>query len=388
MGKGAQMTSIRAFSTRFLFVLAAVFFTAVGRGEAAGQEGRFPFVFDIVPVIWGCDVGIGYRGWSALSGLDTILWVYAGGGYEQMTYQRLPDGTLITGKAPAWVAPGTDPFYNRWSGRWQLGIAQGISWNPRIEANLLETFLFYRGRLDSNQQSGGSQLLFLSTIPDRNGIFQNALLAGLKLNDLSLDPRTKMKKGVLAELSLEWGPAFFLNSFLGTSDYARANLTGRLFLPLFDVDPSGQMNLFAVSLSEFFAADYAFGANVPLNIRQTFGGLDPRVGLGLAMRGVDMGSMDTNLKLVNNLELRATLPALWMRDLVPGVVAYFDAGYFNQIGEGFPSPASGFLCSTGAGAFIDVFDITSLTGYVNYRLTGVNGDGSRLTFSFEFDVKF
>ena len=58
------------------------------------------------------------------------------------------------------------------------------------------------------------------------------------------------------------------------------------------------------------------------------------------MRGVDPGAYDTNLKAVNNLELRVNLPAIVPPDMVPGAVLYWDIGYYNQVGEaGVSAPA-------------------------------------------------
>jgi hypothetical protein len=360
--------------------------------NAAPESDRFPFVFDISPVLWGADIGVGYRGLGLASGVDTIFWVYAGGGYEQLTYMRLPDGSLITGAAPGGINPDVDLFYNRWSGRWQLGIAQGIAWNPRIKGDLLEAFTFYRGRYDANINADPGQLIFRSSIPDKDGLFQNAALAGVKYNDLLLDTRNKTWSGAGGEASVEWGPAALSNTLFGRSDYARFNLSARAFLPLYEslyeAAPESLANLFSLYAGDFFSADYAMGDYVPLNIRQTFGGLHPRVGLGGALRGVDDGSMDTNLKLVNNFEIRANLPALWLPDLVPGVLLYWDAGYYDQLG-GQTSPSSGFVSSVGAGVFIDLFDITSLTVYIHYRLTGENAKGSPLTlFELKFSAQF
>jgi hypothetical protein len=361
---------------------------AFGQAASTPDAGRFPFVFDVAPVLWGLDLGVGYRGLRLFPGTDTIVWVYGGGAYEQMAYVRLTDGTLIDGIAPGSVTPDEDIPYNRWSGRWQLGIAQGLLWNPRVGSNLLEAVIFYRGRYDMNIQARPDQLIFASSIPDRSGIFLNALLAGISYNDVLLDVRSKIKSGVSAELTGEWGPSFFFNTAFGSSDYIRLNLTARAFLPLFDATPSSETNLFSVYLCDFFSLDYAAGSSVPLCIRQTFGGIDPRTGLGGALRGVDTGSLDTNLKAVNNFEIRANLPALGLRDIVPGVLAYWDMGAYDQIGEGIGNPSPGFVTSVGGGAFLNLLDFAQLIGYINYRLLGVNADGSTLTFGFDFVLKF
>jgi hypothetical protein len=359
----------------------------------ASTPSETPFLFDIVPTLWGADIGVGYRGFPLFQGVDSIVWLYSGGAFEQMTYMRLSDGSLILGAAPSGISV-QDILYDRWSGRWQLGLVQGLAENPRWAEigdpgairNLMEVFLFYRGRVDVNLQTGPTQLVFLSAIPDRSGLFQNALLLGLAYNDIFLHYETQTREGLSAEISAEWGPSFLGNTLFGGSDYARFNITGRAFLPLLDLSREESPPINSLYLAAFFSADCALGADVPLNIRQTFGGLDPRTGLGWAVRGIDSGSMDTNLKLAGNVELRLNIIDLW--GVMPGALVYWDAGYYGQIGEAVASPASGFVSSAGAGIFLGVFNITALTLYGNARLVGVNADGSVFTVSFEFSSHF
>ena len=116
------------------------------------------------------------------------------------------------------------------------------------------------------------------------------------------------------------------------------------------------------------------------------------------MRGVDKGAYDTNLKAVNNLEVRVNLLAIPMPDfvawlvpyVVPGVLAYFDCGLYDQVGEpGFSSPAPGFVASTGAGVFVEVPGFGTVLAYVEYRLDAPNAAGDRLRlFVLEFGMQF
>ena len=209
--------------------------------------------------------------------------------------------------------PSGQPVFPRIEGAWALGIDQGLAWNARTGTNLVEAFLFYRGRIDSNQIQPG-QLLYNSTLPDRAGIFLNTILTGFGFNGVLIDTRHKMKNGASAEVSAEWGPRFFLNGLDGDSDFLRLNATLRWFLPVFDIAPDRPVNLLSMYLGEFASVDYAIGfsAPVPLYIRQTFGGryAQQPIGLGQQVRGVDAGAYDTNLKAVNNLELRLDLPAV------------------------------------------------------------------------------
>ena len=344
---------------------------------AVGNES--PFAFDAGLRLLGADVGVGYRGLALIPEADTTIWAYAGGGYEWLSYYREPSGALV---APGALG-GRDPSFVRIEGAWRLGVEQGFAWNERTKRNLVEAFAFYRGRYDLNESQPG-QLLYDATIPDQAGILLHTAQVGFAYDDLLFETKHKTRSGMAAELSAEWGP--------GSLDYLRFNWTFRWFLPLYDVAPDRPVNLLSMYLGELYSVDYAMGlsSSVPLFIRQTFGGRNQATGLGGAMRGVDSGSLDTNLKAVNNLEVRANLPALFLPDLVPGIVVFWDLGYYNQMGEtGIAVPGSGFVRSTGAGVYLDLLDIATVAAYVDYRLDAVNAGGSPWTLgAIEFGLHF
>ena len=169
----------------------------------------------------------------------------------------------------------------------------------------MEAFAFYRGRVDGNQINA-RELLYASSLPDRTGILLNMIQVGAAYDDVLTDAHHKGRDGISAEVSAEWGPGFFFNTLFGDSDYLRFNGSFTWFLPLFDAAPDRPVNLFNVYLAEYLSVDYAVGlaAPVPLVVRQTFGGRNQLDGLGGQVRGVDSDSLDTNLKAVNNLEIR------------------------------------------------------------------------------------
>ena len=369
----------------FAVLIIVILFAA---GAAAYAEGgRSPLVFDVGLRLWGLDLGVGYRGLALLDGVDTTFWAYGGGAWEKMTYYRVAE-TIISG-----AYTGGDPVFHRADANWQLGIGQGFLWNDRIDANRLEAFLFYRGRYNSNLTEAGD-LILGSGLPDSAGMLLNTFFIGLAYDDVLFDKAHKMKSGISAEISAEYGPGFMFNAVFGNADFVRLNLTGRWFCPLYDAVPDRRGNLFSMYIAEFAAADWAVGLNgapVPYVVRRSFGGRDaPRTGLGYAVRGVDSGSLDTNLKLVNNLELRMNLPAIVLPDIVPGFLVHWDAGYFSQVGESsIASPLSGFVSTIGAGLYVNLFDLATLAAYVHYRLDGKNADGSALVpFDLQFGLHF
>jgi hypothetical protein len=361
-------------------------------GIAVAQE-KSPVALDVILRLLGADVGIGYRGLALVPGVETTIWAYLGGGYEWFSYYRDASGALLGpgDLAPGGVLAGKDPTFVRIEGAWRLGIEQGLAWNPRTNTNLVEAFAFYRGRVDS-YRADATQLLFSSSLPDRTGQIQNVLQAGAAYDDTLLDVKHKTKSGFAAEATVEWGPSFLLNTVFGDANYVRLNANAQAFIPLYDISPETPANLLSVYLGVNASLDYAagFGSPVPLSVRQTFGGRDQVDGLGHAVRGVDSDSLDTNFKAVNNVELRANLPALFTPNLVPGVVVYWDVGYFAQVGEpGIASPVpSGLVSSMGAGIYIDVFDLGSLAAYVNWRMDGPNADGTQVDASIEFGMHF
>jgi hypothetical protein len=320
----------------------------------AAMPDESPFAFDPLLRLLGADLGVGYRGLQLLPNADTTFWVYAGGGYEWLNYYRDSAGAIVGPDCLAGAAPlvNYDPTFTRIEAAWRLGVTQGFAWNPRVKANLVEAFLFYRGRRDWNQVLP-NEIISLATIPDKDGMFMNMLQAGFAYNDVLYDMRHKTKDGFSAEVSAEWAPSFLFNTIVGHSDYLRFNGTLWYFLPLYDREPARETNLFSVYLGEYFSADYMMAlssAPVPMYIRQSFGGRTQVTGLGSEVRGVDTASLDTNEKVVNSFELRVNLPAIVWRDLMPGVAAFWDIGYFNQLGEPWaPAPmAPGLVSSVGA----------------------------------------
>ncbi len=346
-----------------------------------------PWLADVDLRLIGADVGVGYRGFQLFPNVDTVLWSYLGGGYEWQEYYRTPSGALI---GPGGLG-SANPGYMRIELLGRVGIAQGIVWNDDTMRNLLEVFVFFNSRYDTNQIAPG-QTLSDAMIDDRTGTFQNTLLGGLGLNGVHDDVDHKVRRGVSAELSAEWGPSWLFNTLIGSADFVRFNANTRIFLPFFDVAPDRPVNLLSAYLAENLSVDYAIGigAPVPLVIRQSFGGRRPQTGLGSAVRGVAWGSYDTNLKAVNNLELRVNLPALVIPDVVPGLIAFFDAGYYDQLGEGgivTPAPA-GIVASTGLGAYLDFLDLVTAALYLDYRLDDVNPNGSHWSLTAEASLHF
>jgi hypothetical protein len=303
-------------------------------------SSRDPFTFDMEFDWIGLGVNVGYWGCSLLPALDTVFRAILVGSYD---------------------LPGFDPASSAHAGRLvlrgSLEVDQGFLWNKREQANLLECFLACKTRFEQNfDDPVVEELTFASALPDCERLFQNSIIAGLEWKDIHRKHPHRVFSGMQAEISLEWGPLFLFNGDVGGADFLRFNCSFRGFLPLFDLDPDNPFNAFSAYAGLFAAVDYVCGTGVPLNIRQSFGGRSPRKGLGFALRGLEDGRLDTPLKAVANTEVRFNLPALADPSVIPGLLVFFDAGYYNLV----DAPVSGFIFSTGAGVTLSLFDAVNL----------------------------
>ena len=376
-----------------------------------GQSGEKDWLFNLSGVRWyymwgldllptGADLRVGYKGLSLFPGKDTIFQITAGAGYESFNLYRETDG------APALPLSNFEKKeFDSWIIKWEPGIRQGLLWNERLDKNLLEAFLFYRGRFDLYQDGrviwGTSEAdaeNILSDLAaykealifdDRNGILSNSLFTGIAVDNLTGNKLHRTREGVYAEASLEWNPKTGSASPWTNFDFLRLNASVKGFHTLYDAAEADEKNRFSVYLCDYFQTDYAFGDNVPMFVMQSIGGTVPRDGLGdKAIRGFERYTYDTAFKIVNNLEIRANLPALYYQNLVPGVLAYVDAGYYNGFEKDPGENKQGFLCSTGLGVYLDGFGIEYVRMYINFPLIGDRVDGKNYALDVNFSLHF
>ncbi|UCF97116.1 MAG: hypothetical protein JSV89_18375 [Spirochaetaceae bacterium] len=356
----------------------------------------------------GIDVTFGYRLPPWFEGVDTILQATVGGGYEGFstfrTWNYIPNTPVSPADATA--DPNGNLEFNSPNVQWQAGIRQGILWNPRERRNLLEGFLYYRGRYDRYHKgrhywgSSDSQIAaieashetwqssYLGT--DAYGIFGNSLFTGLAFDALHFDRRSKAYDGTYAEASFEISPYF--PSVLGASDFWRVNFSTKTFRTLYEVRPETEKNVFTIYAGSYFSIDYADASRqMPLYVMQTFGGTEPREGLAEAVRGFEDYSWDTQLKIVHNLDLRFNLPVIHSfgdRDLLPGLVLYFDLGYGSRYWGDPADTPGGFLGSTGIGLFVDLLDFVYTYFYAHLPLIGERIDGAPFVLDLDIGLTF
>jgi hypothetical protein len=349
------------------------------------EAGKKPF--QISPEFdWiGLGAKLEYTGLRLSPGLGTALSLGAGGVYEKYGFFHEPDGSLYGGN-PAGGDVQRDPYYSGFVAHSSLGISQGLIWNERARENALECFMAYKLRFEKNfPKAGTRQLLFDSAFPDRYGILQHSFLLGLGWKGVDRANPHGVLSGTAAELSAEWAPGFLGNDIYGRADFIRLNLNARAFLPLFDLEPLSTMNAASAYAGVYAAVDYATGAFVPMHVFRSFGGQEPRKGLGFALRGLEDGRFDAPLKAVLNTELRMNLPALIDPSILPGMLFFLDCGYYDFIDR----RESGFLFSAGAGPYLSLFGMANLSLTTQFALNEKRIDGNSWTpIAFEFIFHF
>jgi hypothetical protein len=341
----------------------------------------------------GIDVTVGYRLTPWFDGVETILQGTVGGGYEGFGTFRDTDYTPNTVTADT-ADPNGNLEFNSPNFQWQAGIRQGILWDQTERRNLLEAFLYYRGRYDrylKGRHYWGSDEGAIAAIEssheawqsaylgsDACGIFGTSLFTGLSFDALHFDSRSKAFDGTYAEASFEFSPYF--PSVMGASDFWRINFSTKTFRTLYEERPAADKNVFTIYAGSYFSIDYADARRrMPLYVMQSFGGTELREGLADSVRGFEKYSWDTQLKIVHNLELRFNLPVVYSfreRDLFPGFVVYFDLGYGTLYWRDPANTRGGFLASTGIGLFLDLFDFANVHLYIHFPLIGERIDGA------------
>ena len=353
-----------------IFVFATVLTLLAGALPA--QSGEWEFRFG--PRIIGATIDGRYITEPASEqDVETSVTARLSGAYESVGYNRAADGSLLFVDQ---LATDAVTSYDRFDLLWELGLQQGIVPRADSASDAAVVYAIYRGRYrlplaisDSEAADAG--------LPPITATLRGSVLTGLAWSTVVKAPLTRELSGVTAELAVEWGPSFLHNEVLGSAEFTRLTVKGSAFLPLLALPPRDGFNRFSLYLAGFSAIDWAYGPDVPIAVRQTTGGRSLRGAPGGSVRGYGSGRFDSTFKAITNLELRASLPSIILPSIIPGLVVFTDAGYFNDLDSASPveSQDSGLLLSSGAGLSIDFFDLAALVFYTSFAWTGDTRSG-------------
>lgn len=363
---------------------------------AALSAGSQELTVEPFPRVWGAGVDLQYGDLTAGRGTSTTVRGVFSAAYTSEGYFRYSDESLFSGEAGSNHEELT-PSFNSINGDWLVGLEQGLLYGPGFagpgsgngrDRDLLSLFGYVRGRADSHVVSNeDKQLVYRSNKPDEAGIVQNSVVAGLFSDMVTESSPGRTRTGYYAELSAEWAPERFLNTAVGRADFHRYSARLHGFIPL--ASSSGQsLDLYAAAQS---IVDVAFGDYLPINVLQSFGGREIEDGLGGTVRGLSSGRFDASFKAAQNVELRLVLPPFWNGRVVPGVVSYVDAGYYNDLQNRSPQADenSGTSLSAGVGLSTRLFGLATLVFYTHYligetRISGRSWTPFGIGFGYHF----
>ncbi|MFP4383389.1 MAG: hypothetical protein ACLFSE_05040 [Spirochaetia bacterium] len=371
-----------------ILLLMVLFFQVILSADTDDDEFSFagtvkPFSFALSPKFYGA------RGEVLLSGSwrpYTTFLIGAGGAYENAYFYMLPDGTYYIGDTSDYpgVTAENPEQYRRLAFNWETGIIQGILADENRDRNLMELIFIYRGKYQRYYIREGS-LADSSVFTNADGLFVNSITTGLRFRTVKTHQVSDVQEGINIEFTVEAAPSFFFNSIIGHSSYSRITSVLRSFFPLFR-NTRGSWNVFSGYLGFSGTIDTFLGPAVPLPALQTFGGIEGGYGLGGAIRGLEPGRFAAPIKGVFAGELRLNLPSVLHRNIVPGLLFFFDSGfyYFND-----SENTGGDIYSTGAGISLNILDFTTLTVYTAVLLNETKLNGKSWTpVSFGFSHHF
>jgi hypothetical protein len=375
---------------------------------------RWYFLWGADKVPTGADLTIGYRGRRLFPGVDTIIQTTVGGGYEGLkTYRDVDYRPNVQIPISAAAGHNRRLEFNSPNLQWELGVLQGILRSPDRNQdqgrNLLEAFAFYRGRYDlylGGRYYQGTEESRVATIEayhewwkehyagtDAGGIFGTSFLFGLDWNGLQQDPRSRAWEGYYGEASMEASP--WIPGVPGASDFWRVSASALGFHTLWEQRPEARGTGLTIYLGDRFSVDYADARRaMPLYVMESFGGRRLRSGLTEdGVRGFESRAWDTQLKIVNNVELRFNLPPPFdfrgiRHDPAPGFLLFADLGYgASYWGDPSDTPGS-LLGSTGVGLYLDLFGIVDAVGTVGVPVIGSRLDGRPMQLDLSFGLHF
>jgi hypothetical protein len=299
----------------------------------------------------------GVEGFELVPGVSSAALLYLGAGYYSDSYYRDAAGARLVDPSLAF----TGASFNEWGSETRLGLDLGLVPKSQGEGNLLTLQLYLRDVWKTNV---GAPAAYTSTALDGAGYLENSLLARLDYAGVELDIDTRTREGLNAEASVEWAPSFLLNNLIGKAHWWRLNSRIAGFLPIV------KTSAFGLYVGDRLVLDAVGGPSLPSHIQRQIGGFKAGKAMGGAVRGIDSYRYDGNVKIVNNFDVRATLPAIFGKGLVPELFVFTDQGFVDNR-DYFATPGQ-LLLTAGGGLVLDFLAGSSpleLGYYVTYNLT-------------------
>ncbi len=295
------------------------------------------------------EVGGKYTGITLLPDNRTSIEFLVGGGYMSRGIWKDSSGKEASSSAET---------VSVWSARWEVLFSQGFLRWDRTEKDFVTLYAGLAGRWENYSDTDGVGYFTSFNPPDAEGLVSNSLVAGLKLDGVSMVGI--VPHGISAEVTYRYAPGFLLNSIYGDSDYALLSGSVKGYQPLYSVRKDNGHNLFSIYIANRLQVDkfFNFDSDVPM-----FAQDEPS--LGSKMRGMERLSRAGSLTVVNNFDIRLSGPEVFVSKLYPRINLFADVGYTdgkNANGAVDNDDGEEMFASAGAEAGLSLFDFLNV-GY-------------------------
>ena len=334
---------------------------------------------------WGAEANFCLRLNSGfLEHRDTILRLTAGGEVNWVSYYR-DENDLYTENNDF------DFTYTRLNANWGFGIEQGLVWNNKADKNLLSLFLRYKAtRVWNFNMLDQDSVLFDSIRPDKDGVLYNTFIASLILDNTLYSNETGLLKGFFSELSAETAPKWFFNDIIGVADFTKIFMRIKYFHPVYETEQNKIIK--AIYLGNSAGIDYSFGNYIPLPARYSFGIHAPSGSAsGGMVRGFERRRFDSELKIINNFDIRFIMPQVKTKNgtklLRAGFLSFLDVCYFDNL-EGYKDNDSGVLMTAGFSLFSEILFSGNCVFTVGFPIIGERLDRSSFGIALDYGLRF
>ena len=332
--------------------------------------------------------GVGYRGLQILDENTTDIQLLFGAGYIQRKLWQDPQSGDDHHAGDDPLSMRENPItYDVFVIDWGLRFRQGFFHSPwDAGSDLLTVTLGYEGKYEQNMNSmvlGKDRTNWSGPFPvqtldsylvgnDTSHVYPDLQgdhrFLGTNFNlgfliDLMTDD-IETNDGLLFSLDFDWSP-YELNAALGgKADFYSIVFNAVGAKTLYQYKPK-DINWFSLQLLDRVNINWTSGDMVPV-YAQKLGSL------GRLVRGYANYSYNTELTIVNNLDLRMVSPPLGVKGLYVRLNLFFDIGY--GAGRLYNSDVSKnlWIASTGAQISLCVFDFIDLGFQVAYLINGHN----------------
>ena len=351
--------------------------------------------------------GVGYTGFEFIPGHTTDIQLMAGAGYVQRKLFQDPETgrplhSPYENEDGETELPYGPIIYDLVQVDWALKLVQGF-WDSPVEPgdDLLSITLAYEGKFEGamdsmkmgavrknwdslpikplNEYVGHDSLVYPDLMGNHQYLGTNLNL-GFELDLMTDDVETN--DGFLLNLDIDWAPLALNSALDGEADFYSIVFNAVGAKTLYQYETNGK-HWFSISLVDRFNVNWTSGDKVPVYAQK-------QGSLGRKVRGYASYSYNSELTIVNNLDLRFTSPALGVDGLYIRLNLFFDMGYGAGHFYNSEFRQNKFIASTGAQISFTIFDFIDLGYQVAYLINGENyaKGPSPFTSSFLFFLDF